>query len=103
MLRYVTQRAQLIRAYYAGIGRTMVIYPAAFMVALALGHVLLGIVLYARQAFDAVEAVDRLTIVQITSESIYRIGRIADNAAALEDLHCLADLARIGAALTNVN
>lgn len=50
---YVSQSSQVIRAYYGGIGKTAVIFPAAFLVAVAMGQLTLGMVLYARAAFVA--------------------------------------------------
>ena len=52
-LRYISQRRQLIRSYYSGIGKAAVIYPAAFLVAVALGQIGLGLIFYTREVFDA--------------------------------------------------
>ena len=32
MFHYITQKAQLIRSYYGGIGKEAIIYPASFVV-----------------------------------------------------------------------
>lgn len=53
MRRYITQQAQLVRALSGGIGKTAVIYPAAFLVSLAVGQLALGLVLYAKVTFAA--------------------------------------------------
>lgn len=52
MPRRNMQHAQLIRAYHGGIGKTAIIYPAAFFVAIAMGQMTLGMVLYARLGLD---------------------------------------------------
>ncbi len=53
MRGFVSSSSQLVRAYYSGIGKTAVIYPAAFLVAMAMGQLNLGVVWYARAHFDA--------------------------------------------------
>ncbi len=52
-LNYISQRRQLIRSYYSGIGKTAVIYPAAFLVATAMTQISLGLIFYTREVFDA--------------------------------------------------
>jgi predicted MFS family arabinose efflux permease len=49
--RYITQQAAIVRSYYTGLGKTGIIYPAAFLVALALGQFGLGLVFYMREHF----------------------------------------------------
>ena len=44
MLRYISERAQLLRAYSTGIGKPAVIYPTAFLYSVGVGEVLLGLV-----------------------------------------------------------
>lgn len=51
MRRTISQGRQLIRAYYGGIAKTVVIYPAAFLVATGLGQVGLGLLFFAREVF----------------------------------------------------
>lgn len=53
MFRYISQRRQVIRSYYSGIGKTAVIYPAAFLVAVAMGQVTLGLIFFVRDVFKA--------------------------------------------------
>jgi len=50
---YISQRRQIIRTLGSGIGKTAVIYPAAFLVATAGGTLMLGIVFYAKDVFGA--------------------------------------------------
>lgn len=52
-LRYISQRRQLIKSFYAGIGKTTVIFPSAFLVAVGAGLVSLGIIFYMRDVFNA--------------------------------------------------
>jgi predicted MFS family arabinose efflux permease len=49
--RFVSQQQQLLRALSAGIGKTAVILPAAFVTELALGMLTLGMVFYMREVF----------------------------------------------------
>ena len=51
--RYVSRRSQLIRSYYAGIGKTAVILPAAFLVSIALSMLMLGMVFYLKETYGA--------------------------------------------------
>ena len=53
MFRYISQRGQVIRSYFSGIGKTGVIYPAAFLAAMALGQVNLGLIFYVKEVFKA--------------------------------------------------
>ena len=52
-LQYISQRRQLIKSYYTGIGKTAVIFPSAFLVAVGAGLITLGIVFYLRDVFRA--------------------------------------------------
>ena len=52
-LRYISQRRQLIKSFYAGIGKTAVIFPSAFLVAVGMGLINLGIVFYMQDVFNA--------------------------------------------------
>ena len=51
--RYISQRRQLVRSFYTGIGKTAVIFPSAFLAAAGAGLVSLGIVFYMRDIFNA--------------------------------------------------
>jgi DHA1 family multidrug resistance protein-like MFS transporter/DHA1 family quinolone resistance protein-like MFS transporter len=53
VLKYTSERLQIIKSYYTGIGKTGVIYPAAFLVALAVGALSLGAIFYVREVFHA--------------------------------------------------
>lgn len=53
VLKYTSQRLQIIKSYYTGIGKSAVIYPAAFLVALAVGALSLGAIFYVRETFNA--------------------------------------------------
>ncbi|MCK4261562.1 MFS transporter [bacterium] len=52
-LRYISQRRQLIKSFYTGIGKTAVIFPSAFLASLGSGLIALGIVFYMRDIFNA--------------------------------------------------
>ena len=52
-LGYISQRRQLIKSFYAGIGKTAVIFPSAFLVAVGMGLISLGMVFYMRDVFNA--------------------------------------------------
>ena len=52
-LHYITQRRQLVRSYYSGIGKTAVIFPSAFLVAVAEGMIMLGMVFYMKEVLKA--------------------------------------------------
>ena len=52
-LRYISQRRQLIRSFYAGIGKTAVIFPSSFLVSVGQGLVGLGMIFYMRDIFNA--------------------------------------------------
>jgi DHA1 family multidrug resistance protein-like MFS transporter/DHA1 family quinolone resistance protein-like MFS transporter len=49
--RFVSQQQQFVRALSAGIGKTAVILPAAFLTEMAVGMLTLGMVFYMREAF----------------------------------------------------
>jgi len=51
--RYVSRRAQMIKSFYSGIGKTAVIVPAAFLAGLGLGTLILGMVFYLRVVYRA--------------------------------------------------
>lgn len=51
--RYISQRRQMIKAYASGIGKTAVIYPAAFLLVVALAVLMLSLVFYVREVYDA--------------------------------------------------
>lgn len=53
MFQYISQQRQIVRSYYSGIGKTAVIYPAAFLVAVGMGQVSLGLIFFARDVFNA--------------------------------------------------
>ncbi len=52
-LQYISQRRQLIKSFYAGIGKTAVIFPSAFLTSLGIGIIFLGIVFYMMDVFNA--------------------------------------------------
>ena len=52
-LQYISQRRQLIKSFYAGIGKTAVIFPSAFLMSLGSGLISLGMVFYMRDIFNA--------------------------------------------------
>ena len=47
--RYITHRAQMIRTFYSAIGKTAIIYPAAFLQNLGLTTLVLGAIFYVRE------------------------------------------------------
>jgi len=51
--RYISRRGQIIKSFYTGIGKTFVIYPSAFFMAVALGILNLGMVFYLYDVFHA--------------------------------------------------
>ena len=51
--RYVSRQAQMIRSFYSGIGKTAVIFPAAFLGSVAWGTLALGLVFYLREIYEA--------------------------------------------------
>lgn len=53
MWRYITQGAQVIRSYSAGMGRTAVLIPTTFLVATSAGIVGLGLIFFAREICGA--------------------------------------------------
>lgn len=50
---YISQRRQTLRTIASGIGKTAVIYPTAFVGALGVGTVMLGMVFYTNEVFGA--------------------------------------------------
>ena len=44
--RYVSRQAQLVKSFYSGIGKTAVLFPAAFLAAAAWAMLALGMVFY---------------------------------------------------------
>ena len=50
---YISRRAQMARSFYSGIGKTAVIYPAAFLVTISVGMLLLAMVFYLQEKFGA--------------------------------------------------
>lgn len=53
MFRYIDRKRQLIRSFYTGIGKSAVLFPATFIVALGHGLVTLGVIFYIREVFHA--------------------------------------------------
>ena len=53
LLNALSQRRQFVRTFCSGIGKTAVIYPAAFLVATGFGTVMLGIIFFARDVHHA--------------------------------------------------
>jgi len=53
MRQFIGQRVEVMRAYYDGIGKPAIIYPAALTVALALHQVILGLVFFTRDVHGA--------------------------------------------------
>lgn len=53
IIPYVNHKTRLVRAYWCGVGKSAVICPAAFMMALAIGQLQLGLVLYAKLQLEA--------------------------------------------------
>jgi MFS family permease len=51
--RYIDRQLQIIKSFYTGIGKSAVIFPIAFLVALGHGFVTLGAIFYARDLFGA--------------------------------------------------
>ncbi|MBA7618162.1 hypothetical protein ES703_25483 [subsurface metagenome] len=52
-LRYISNRWQIIKSFYTGIGKTGVIFPSTFLVALGFGTVALGMIFYVQDVFAA--------------------------------------------------
>ncbi len=50
-LHYTSQALQLVKSFYTGIGKTTVIYPATFLVAVGMGVVNLGVIFYIRETY----------------------------------------------------
>jgi len=53
MLRYIGLPHKILRAYSALAGKSAIVYPAAFLVALGLGQVGLGLIFYLREVFSS--------------------------------------------------
>jgi len=53
MFSYISQRTEIVRSFYDGIGKTAIIYPSALLTALGLGLANLGIVFFARDIIEA--------------------------------------------------
>jgi len=53
MLKYIDRKRQVIKSIYTGIGKTGVIYPTSFLVAIAQGMITLGIIFYLKEYFNA--------------------------------------------------
>ena len=57
-LQYISQRRQLIKSFYTGIGKTAVIFPSAFLAAVGTGLVSLGMIIlgciFIRPLFDCI-------------------------------------------------
>ena len=51
--RYISRRAQVIKSFYSGIGKTAVLFPAAFLACVAGGMLSLGMVFYLREIHNA--------------------------------------------------
>ncbi len=52
-MRYISQQRQIIRSFYTGIGKTAVIFPSTFLVAIGTGMLNLGIIFYMREVYHA--------------------------------------------------
>jgi len=51
--QYIDRQRQIIRSFYTGIGKSAVIFPVAFLVALGHGLVTLGVIFYIKEMFHA--------------------------------------------------
>ena len=51
--RYISRRRQMIKSFYSGIGKTAVIFPAAFLAGVGLGTLLLGLNFYLQEVYEA--------------------------------------------------
>jgi MFS family permease len=51
--QYIDRQRQIIKSFYTGIGKSGVIFPTAFLVALGHGFVTLGAIFYVRDQFGA--------------------------------------------------
>ena len=69
---YISQRGQLIRSFYTGIGKTALIYPAAFFVAAGMGIVGLGMIFYLRDYFYATSS--QIGLFAATWSVLYSLG-----------------------------
>ncbi len=52
-IKYVSNRWQIVKSFYTGIGKSAVLLPAAFLVAVSVGTVALGMIFYVRDVFAA--------------------------------------------------
>ncbi|MBA7638679.1 hypothetical protein ES703_46335 [subsurface metagenome] len=52
-MQYISQQRQIIRSFYTGIGKTAVIFPSTFLVAIGTGMLNLGIIFYMREVYHA--------------------------------------------------
>ncbi len=52
-IKYVSNRWQIVKSFYTGIGKSAVLLPAAFLVAAGVGTVALGMIFYVRDVFAA--------------------------------------------------
>jgi len=52
-LKYISNRWQVIKSFYTGIGKSAVLLPSAFLVAVGVGTVALGMIFYVRDVFSA--------------------------------------------------
>ncbi len=51
--RQLSQTRQFIRSFYSGIGKSHVIFPSAFLVAMAIGIIELGVIFYIKDIYGA--------------------------------------------------
>ena len=54
--RYISRRAQVIRSFYSGIGKTAVIYPATLLTSVSIGILIFGTLFYLKAVFAASES-----------------------------------------------
>jgi len=52
-IKYISNRWQIVKSFYTGIGKSAVLLPAAFLVAVGVGTVALGMIFYVRDVFAA--------------------------------------------------
>ena len=70
--RYISHRIQLIRSFYSGIGKTVVIYPSAFLVSSGIGIVALGIIFYLKYVFNVLPS--EIGILSALWSALYVLG-----------------------------
>ena len=51
--KYIDRKFQIIKSFYTGIGKSSVLFPTSFLVALGHGIVTLGVIFYIREVFSA--------------------------------------------------